>query len=98
VAPSQRAAARRYAATLTRLTGSKKLPIDVWIDAQSRVRRMSLTLHLCSAAGSISESLSMDFYDYGRQGVVSVPSAAEATDISDQLKGTVQKGLAQLHC
>ena len=98
VAAGQRAGAKRYAATLKRVTGSDKLPLDVWIDGQSRVRRISLALHLCSAQGNIGESISMDLYDYGHQPVISIPPASQVKDISGQLKGTVQQGLQQLHC
>lgn len=98
VVPSQRAAAQRYADTLQRITGSSSLPMDVWIDAQQRVRRISIQLQICTKEGRLTESMSMDLYDYGRQPAVNVPPASEVTDITDKLKSQVSQGLQQLGC
>jgi hypothetical protein len=98
VAPSQRAAARQSVETLKRVTGGSTLPIDVWIDRQHRVRRLSFSLAICSPQGKLQESLSMDLFGYGRQPTVAAPPSSQVTDISAQLNSDVAKSLQQLHC
>ncbi len=98
VGPNLRAAASRYAQTVRRITGSDALPIDVWIDAQSRVRRIALKLKLCSPQGKIDESLDMTLYDYGRQPAVEPPPASQVTDIDGRLGAEAAKNLQKLHC
>jgi hypothetical protein len=99
VAPAHRATAQRYADALQRITGRSTLPIDVWVDAQQRVRRISLQIHMCTKQGHFNESMTMDLYDYGRQpAVVKPPPASEVTDITSELKSQISKGLAQLSC
>jgi hypothetical protein len=98
--PSQAGAARRYGELLERATGSDTLPMDVWIDGQGRVSRMSFTLSLCSPAGGrLQESLNMELYGYGeQQPVLNPPSSSQVTDVSAELKAQLAKGLAQLSC
>jgi hypothetical protein len=98
--PSQRAAAKRYSELLKRASGSSTLPMDVWIDGQGRVSRMSFALSLCSPAGGrLQESLNMELYGYGqKQPVLNPPSSSQVTDVSAELKAQLAKGLAQLKC
>jgi hypothetical protein len=98
VAAKLRAGARQYAETFKRMTGGSSLPIDVWIDGQSHVRRMSLAFRLCSAEGKIDESLSMDLYNYGPQAVIVPPPSSQVTDISGKLKSELAQSVQQLHC
>jgi hypothetical protein len=97
VPASQRAAARKQGRLLERLTGATTLPADVWIGA-GRVDRIALGFSLCTQAGRLHETLSMDLYDYGRQPVVTPPPASQVTDIAAKLKSQVAKALAQLGC
>jgi len=96
--PSQRARATRNAALLERMTGSSSLPIDVWIDSRDRVRRFDTTMQLCTQEGKLTESTTMDFYDFGRQTLELPPPASQARDITKKLKAEVSKGLQQLGC
>jgi hypothetical protein len=98
VAPSERAAASRYAQTVKRITGSDTLPIDVWIDGQSHVRRVALSMSLCSPQGKIDEAIDMTLYDYGPQPAVEPPPASQVTDIGDRLATEAEKNLRKLHC
>jgi len=66
------AQARRYAATLRRLTGSSTLPIDVWVDAQQRIRRLSTSVSACSPEGRVSTRIALDIFDFGARVVVPV--------------------------
>jgi hypothetical protein len=99
VAPAQRAAAQRYADTLQRITGRSSLPIDVWVDAQQRVRRISVQMQMCTKQGRLNESMTMNLYDYGHQPAVGKPPpASEVTDITGELRSQISKGLSQLAC
>src|SRR5271154_4867251 len=80
---AERAGTERYAQLLKRITGSSSLPIDLWVDSAQRVRRFSTQLHSCTARGPLTESFTMDLYDYARQPTVVAP--AEATDITGGL-------------
>ena len=97
-APSERANAARYASAIKRMTGTSSLPVDVWVDARKHVRRIAMNMRLCTQEGTLSESITMNLFDYGRQPAVSTPPADQVTDITDKLKSTVSKSLEQLHC
>jgi hypothetical protein len=84
--------------TVKRITGSDTLPIDVWIDGQSHVRRIALSLKLCSPQGKIDESIDMTLYDYGPQPAVEPPPASQVADIGDRLGAEAEKNLQKLHC
>jgi hypothetical protein len=98
VEPSERAAASTYVQTVKRITGSDTLPIDVWIDGQSHVRRVALSLKLCSPQGKIDEAIDMTLYDYGPQPAVEPPPASQVSDIGDRLGAEAEKNLQKLHC
>ena len=98
VTPSLRAAMQRYAAELTRITGSSTLPIDVWVDAHQRVRRFSTQLQICTPQGALAETVAMDLYDYGPQPAVVAPAPSEVTDITSQLTSRSSQVLQQLGC
>jgi hypothetical protein len=99
VPAGERAAAKKYAETFKRISGSSSLPMDVWIDDHSHVVRMSFTLSLCSPEGGrLSESLNMELHDYGAQPVLSPPPSSQVTDISDTLRSQIAKGAQQLSC
>jgi hypothetical protein len=98
VPPSQRAGAARNAALLERMTGSSSLPMDVWIDHRDRVRRFALTMQLCTPEGKLTESTTMNFYDFGRQTLEQPPSASQTTDITKKLKAEISGSAQQLGC
>jgi hypothetical protein len=98
VQPGERASAHSYVQTVKRITGSDTLPIDVWIDAQSHVRRVALSLKLCSPQGKIDESIDMTLYDYGPQPAVEPPAASQVADIGERLGAEAEKNLQKLHC
>lgn len=93
-----RAAAEQYANELKRMTGSSSLSVDVWVDAQQRVRRFSTQLQVCTPQGKLTESFAMDLYDYGRQPAVLAPAESEVTDITSQLASQGSQALQQLSC
>ena len=99
VPAAQRAAAGRAADALERLTGSKTLPVDVWVDARHRIRRLALSLSArCDAHGTISESITMDLFDYAFQAPVAAPPAHEVRDITRQVAASAAAALRTLGC
>lgn len=70
-----------YAAAMVKLTGSSSLPMDVWVDAQNRIRRIEFDLTACTRAGTVNESARIDYSDFGPQPPVSAPPADEVSDL-----------------
>lgn len=63
---------------LQKLTKLTSLPVDVWIDGNNLLRRMSMAY----SAGAASTTMQMDFSNYGEQVNVQVPSASETVDMT----------------
>jgi hypothetical protein len=57
-------------AALEQALGGSGLPLDVWVDAQSRVRRLTMSMQAAEA----SFTMTMQFSDYGPQPPVSAPT------------------------
>ncbi len=93
---SQRAAARSEVRLLERLTGSKTLPVEAWIDAQQRVRQVEIRLaRVCTKAGTFSETVTLDYLDYGPQPSVVPPPEGQVTDVTDQAETQLRQEMAQ---
>lgn len=90
VAPGLRAAARRESSSLTRASGSASLPVDVWLDGAGRVRQVRLRLSTCAG----TESTTVEYYGFGSQPPVALPSPSQVTDVTRdvaaQVAGAVQ--------
>jgi hypothetical protein len=99
VAPSLRPAAQQAAAAFEELTGSTTLPVDAWVDAHNRVRRAMLSVSsICTKPGPLTETITMDYFDYGRQPAVSAPPAAFTQTLPSQLATPASQALSQLGC
>ncbi len=98
VAPSKRASTTSYVAAVERLLGGRVLPMDVWVDAHRRLRRMAFAMHICTREGQLTEAMTMDLYDYARQPGIQIPPASEVTDVTNKTKASVAEGLKQLQC
>jgi hypothetical protein len=87
---AQQAAAK---AALEKLGSAGSIPVEVWVDAQGRVRRMQMSLSgLAGSGGSaaaagIGGSITIDFKSYGPVPAVVAPPASEVFDMSAMLKG-----------
>jgi hypothetical protein len=85
----QQAAAK---AALEKLGSAGSIPVEVWVDAQGRVRRMQMSLSgLAGASGpaaaaGIGGSITIDFTSYGPVPAVVAPPASEVFDMSEMLK------------
>jgi hypothetical protein len=74
----------------TRTLGPGAIPVDVWVDGQNLVRRVSLSLHLPGGTGAPAGAhivQATDFYDFGVPVRVSAPPAAQIASISPFIKG-----------
>ena len=88
VPSSERQAAAAAMATLQQETGVAALPIDVWIDAQHRVRQIVVSISgICPQAGGASVTITMDIFDYGPQPAPAVPP--DATDLTSAAQSAV---------
>ena len=74
----------------TSTLGPGAIPVDVWVDGQNLVRRVSLSLHLPGGTGAPTGAhivQATDFYDFGVPVRVSAPPAAQIASISQFIKG-----------
>jgi hypothetical protein len=68
---------------LEKLGSGGSIPVDVWIDAQGRVRRMQMSFGFAGAsspAAGVSASITIDFKSYGPVPAVVAPPAGEVFD------------------
>jgi hypothetical protein len=98
VPASIRAQAQQQASLFERMSGQSTMPVDVWIDAQKRIRRYQTQVPLCIAGARTSESVEVEIYDYGRQPAVQAPADSEVSDLTSELDSNASRALAQLHC
>ena len=66
--------------------GLKEVPIDVWVDEDSLLRRLAMTLELEQLGSKAESSFSMDLFDYGKPVDVAPPAAAEVADVAELQK------------
>lgn len=79
---AQRAAAARGVSTLENAIGSHTMPMDVWIDSQRLLRRMSFSFGECVQSQRLTMAMTMNLTDYGQQSVPSPPSSSQAYDLT----------------
>jgi hypothetical protein len=71
------------------------LDVDVWIDAQERVRRMQMVV-----SGSVGESdsstteMTIDYVSFGRVPKIALPNPDEVFNATDELESKVQESAA----
>jgi hypothetical protein len=63
-------------------TGSGRLPVDVWIDAQRLVRRMAIALSIAAGPQKMQVSFNVELFGFGPTPAVSAPPAAETYDVT----------------
>ena len=76
---SDDSAVRRSVEQLRTLTGSTRLPVEVWIDDQQRVVREHIAYTIAKPT-RIATDLTIEFSDYGRPVSVEVPPASRTLD------------------
>jgi hypothetical protein len=67
-----------------------QMPIDVWIDSSSLVRRVQLAFSepLPNTGQTVSVAMTENFLQYGPQPVPAIPSASESANLLSLLHGT----------
>jgi hypothetical protein len=99
VAPALRYAAQQNADQFQRLTGSTQVPIDVWVDSKDRVRQLEIAPpSICTKAGPVNETTTIDFFGFGSQPRVTAPPALSVTDMTSQLVASATRSLSLLGC
>jgi hypothetical protein len=83
--PARRAAAARGVATLEGAIGSHTMPMDVWIDSHSMLRRISFSFGECVQSQRLTMAMTMNLSDYGQQSVPAAPSSSQAYDLTPLL-------------
>ena len=72
------------------MLGPGAIPVEVWVDGQNLVRRLTLSLHLPGGAGAPAGARLVqgtDFYDFGVPVRVSAPPAAQIASMPRLAKG-----------
>lgn len=85
LAPAKRPAASRAVSQLIKLTGTRELPTEVWIDAHHMIRRLRLQTAFKQLAGPLAgKRLSMnetiEFFDFGPKPLIKPPPASQTYD------------------
>jgi hypothetical protein len=67
-------------------SGMQEVPLDVWVDADSLVRRLVMTISTKQSGRTAKASFSMDVFDYGEPVEVAAPPASEVVEGSELSK------------
>ena len=77
--------ARDGAQDLLDRAGTPTIPVDVWLDAQDRVRKY--TMQLDSESNGATVAVTYEFYDFGAPVDVTAPPADEVADLGSVFEG-----------
>ncbi len=84
VPEEQRTATEESVAALIELTGTEQIPVEVWIDDEGLVRRFSQSYsYEAPDTGEVSQSQTIEFYDFGVEVDVELPPASDVFDATD---------------
>jgi hypothetical protein len=79
---SMRAALRKTIQTLENLAHIKTVPVDVWIDNSSLVRRFAMDMHMSLPTGTpMAIAMQLTIPEYGPQATPALPPASQVTDL-----------------
>ncbi len=67
---------------LTAEMGTKKIPVEVWVDSRDRVRRMTLAVGETSSGEHVGVSIMLELFNFGATPAVNVPSGSEVFDVT----------------
>jgi hypothetical protein len=65
--------------------GSHTMPVQAWIDGQSRVRRIHVAFPECVAGRKVQFSMTMGIYGFGPQPQVQIPPRSEVYNLTPAL-------------
>ena len=80
VPSSNRDQLRKALSKLAEQTGVSSLPVEVWVDAQGLVRRMSLALSLPAGGESVQLHMRIDLFGFGATPTIKPPQQSEVFD------------------
>jgi len=87
-AASNLAQARAAIEKIIAETGESSYPMEVWVDGNHMVRRVSVTLDLKASGQQLSERINSEYFDFGPTLKVAPPPSSEVSDItSSALQG-----------
>jgi LppX/LprAFG-like lipoprotein len=86
VPPSERAKVRQ---ALTRL-GMHAVPVDVWVDSQGLLRRLTVSLDFGKALQGASMTMTLDLHDFGTPVDIKAPSADQVFDATSLVQHTAR--------
>lgn len=86
---SQRKQVRSMLDELVRQSGLRTMPLDVWVDDESLVHRMTMELSVAQPGSAEPAKVSMrwDLYDYGEPVAIAVPPRAATVDLLALARG-----------
>jgi hypothetical protein len=79
----QRDAARKGVERLIEMTGQSEIPMDVWIDGDQRVRRMTWNQSIRQGSTEMKMEVSAEYVRFGVPVDVQVPDEADVFDATD---------------
>ncbi|MDP1795147.1 MAG: LppX_LprAFG lipoprotein, partial [Acidimicrobiales bacterium] len=68
--------------------GADGYPVDVWLDADGRVRRVQYDITSGEGAAKATTTVKLDLYDFGKAPAIALPAASEIGDASTLLTTT----------
>ena len=81
----QEAALRRAAKQLADQVGTKTIPVEVFVDADGRLRRLNMDLSMIVQGQRLATEQTVDYYDFGVDVDVDAPPASQVYDLTKQL-------------
>ena len=85
--------------TLKTKFGLTTIPVEVWVDGDGRVRKLSETIDMSKATGAAAAAaqagavnLTMEIYDYGTSVHIDAPPPDQVADITNALQGATSSG------
>jgi hypothetical protein len=74
-------------------THASALVVDVWIDAQDRIRRMEATVSTAAKADEppTTTEMSIDYVDFGQVPEIEMPSQDEVLNLTSEIEAKVQE-------
>ena len=79
----QREAARKGIERLIELTGQSEIPMDVWIDGDQRVRRMTWTQSMRQGPVDMEMDITAEYVRFGVPVAIEVPDEGDVFDATD---------------
>jgi hypothetical protein len=70
--------------SLVQQSGLATMPVDVWVDADSQVRKLEMSMSAAQPGGtqSMDAKVAFEMYDYGKDVSIDLPPADEIVDVS----------------